>query len=52
VKVGDEVKVDDAIVMLEAMKMANVITSPVAGKAINFKSGDRVSKDAVLAIIE
>ena len=53
VKVGDEVKADDAIVILEAMKMANVITSPVSGKvkAINFKSGDRVPKDAVLAVI-
>jgi pyruvate carboxylase subunit B len=53
VQVGAEVKADDAIVILEAMKMANVITTPVAGKvkAINFKSGDRVSKDAVLAII-
>ena len=36
------------------MKMANIITAPVAGKvkAINFKSGDRVAKDAVLAVIE
>jgi pyruvate carboxylase subunit B len=53
VKVGDKVNTDDAIVMLEAMKMANVITAPVSGvvKAINFKSGDRVPKDAVLAVI-
>jgi pyruvate carboxylase subunit B len=53
VKVGDEVKADDAIVVLEAMKMANQIVTPVAGKvkAINFKSGDRVSKDAILAVI-
>ena len=53
VKVGDEVQADDAVVILEAMKMANVITSPVSGKvkAINYKSGDRVGKDAVLAII-
>ena len=37
--------------MLEAMKMANVIAAPVAGKvkAIYFKTGDRVGKDAVLA---
>jgi len=54
VKVGDKVNTDDALVMLEAMKMANVITAPVSGviKAINFKSGDRVPKDAVLAVIE
>jgi pyruvate carboxylase subunit B len=53
VKVGDEVKEDDTIVTMEAMKMANIISTPVAGKvkAINFKSGDRVAKDAVLAVI-
>ncbi len=54
VKVGDEVKTDDAICILEAMKMANVITAPISGRvtAVNFHSGDRVPKDAVLAIIE
>lgn len=54
VEVGTEVQEDDAVVILEAMKMENVITAPVSGKikSINFKSGDRVLKDAVLAIIE
>jgi pyruvate carboxylase subunit B len=53
VEVGSAVQMDDAIVILEAMKMENVITAPVAGKieAIKFKSGDRVGKAAVLAII-
>jgi pyruvate carboxylase subunit B len=53
VKVGDEVKADDAIVILEAMKMANAITTPVGGrvKAINFASGDKVARDDVLAVI-
>ncbi len=53
VQVGAEVGMDDPIVILEAMKMENVITAPVTGKvkAINFKSGDRVPKDAVLAVI-
>lgn len=53
VEVGTEVKADDPVVVLEAMKMANVIASPVDGKvlAINLKSGDRVSKDDVLAVI-
>jgi len=53
VEVGDEVKADDIVVMLEAMKMGNAISTPVSGqvKAINFKSGDRVNKDDVLAII-
>jgi pyruvate carboxylase subunit B len=53
VKVGDEVKADDAVVILEAMKMANTISAPISGqvKAIKFKSGDRIAKDDVLAII-
>jgi pyruvate carboxylase subunit B len=53
VKVGDTVKADDVILILEAMKMANSITTPVAGKvkAINFASGDKVARDDVLAVI-
>jgi pyruvate carboxylase subunit B len=53
VKVGDEVKADDVILILEAMKMANAITTPVGGrvKAINYASGDKVARDDVLAII-
>ncbi len=52
-KVGDEVKTGDTVVVLEAMKMAIDLPAPVSGqvKAINFKSGDRVAKDDVLAII-
>ena len=52
-KVGDEVKAGDTVVVLEAMKMAIDLPAPVSGqiKAINFKSGDRVTSDAVLAII-
>ena len=53
VKVGDKVKADDVVVILEAMKMANSISTPISGqvKAINFKSGDSVGKDDVLAVI-
>jgi len=53
VEVGDEVKVDDIVVILEAMKMANALATPISGrvKAINFKSGDRVATDDVLAVI-
>ncbi len=53
VEVGDEVKADDIVVILEAMKMANAISTPVSGrvKAINFKSGDRVATGDVLAVI-
>jgi len=53
VKVGDTVKANDVVLILEAMKMANAITAPVAGKvkAINFADGDKVARDEVLAII-
>jgi pyruvate carboxylase subunit B len=53
VKVGDKVKANDAILILEAMKMANAITTPVGGrvKAINFAAGDKVARDDVLAVI-
>jgi pyruvate carboxylase subunit B len=53
VKVGDEVKADDVVVVLEAMKMANALATPVSGrvKAINFKEGDHVATGDVLAII-
>jgi pyruvate carboxylase subunit B len=53
VKVDDEVKANDVVVILEAMKMANAITTPVSGrvKAINFATGDKVARDDVLAVI-
>jgi len=53
VKVGDEVKTNDVVVILEAMKMANAINTPVSGrvKAINFAAGDKVARDDVLAVI-
>jgi len=53
VKVGDEVKAGDTIVILEAMKMDNAIPTPLSGrvKAIYFKSGDHVDRNDVLALI-
>lgn len=35
VKVGDEVKKDQVLVILEAMKMENEIVSPVEGKVVS-----------------
>ncbi|UCE97259.1 MAG: pyruvate carboxylase subunit B [Dehalococcoidia bacterium] len=54
VKKGDEVKEGDNIVVMEAMKMAIDIVSPVDGivKSVNFKEGDNVARDDILAIIE
>jgi len=53
VKVGDKVKTGDNIAVLEAMKMAIDLPSPVDGtiKAINYKDGDSVARDDVLAVI-
>jgi pyruvate carboxylase subunit B len=53
VKVGDEVKAGDNIAVLEAMKMAIDLPSPVDGriKEIGFKAGDNVARDDVLAVI-
>ena len=51
--VGDSVEQGDTVVILEAMKMENALPAPCSGtiKAIGFKSGDSVAKNAVLAVI-
>ena len=53
VKVGDEVKQGDVVLILEAMKMENSITAPVGGKVVQvpFDKGQSVAKGAVLAVI-
>jgi pyruvate carboxylase subunit B len=53
VKEGDKIKSGDVVVVLEAMKMENSLTSPADGmiKKISFHSGSSVSKDDVLCII-
>jgi pyruvate carboxylase subunit B len=53
VKVGDRVKADDTVVILESMKMENTIPAPVNGTvtAINFRRGDNVARNDVLAVI-
>ena len=52
--VGDAVKKGDTVVVLEAMKMENALPAPVDGviTALNFGSGDSVSKGDLLAVIE
>ncbi|MDE7305215.1 MAG: acetyl-CoA carboxylase biotin carboxyl carrier protein subunit, partial [Alistipes sp.] len=54
VKVGDTVKADDEVVVLEAMKMENSITTDYAGKVkqILVEPGQTVPTDAVLVEIE
>ena len=54
VKVGDQVKEDDEIAVLEAMKMEMPIVAPVSGtvKEICVMPGQEVEAEAVIAIIE
>ncbi|MCH7409624.1 acetyl-CoA carboxylase biotin carboxyl carrier protein subunit [Belliella sp. DSM 111904] len=50
VKEGDEVKKGDPVLILEAMKMENIIKSPGDGivKNVKIKKGDSVEKNQVL----
>lgn len=53
-KVGQEVQEDDALLILEAMKMENVLTSPRDGviKSISVTKGDAVDKNQLLIEFE
>lgn len=54
VKVGDEVKAGDTVVILEAMKMANNLDAEKSGKvtAVLVKEGESVMEDTPLVVIE
>ncbi len=54
VKVGDQVKEDDQIAVLEAMKMEMPIVAPVTGKVkeVCVAPGQEVEAEAVIATIE
>lgn len=54
VKVGDEVKAGDTLLVLEAMKMANNIEAEKDGKvtALCVKAGQSVMEDDALVVIE
>ena len=53
VEVGQEVKVGDPVIVLEAMKMENQLQSEKAGtvKTVNVKPGDKVGSGDVLVVI-
>jgi biotin carboxyl carrier protein len=54
VKVGDKIKEDDQVAVLEAMKMEMPIVAPVSGtvKEILVAPGQEVEAEAVIAVIE
>jgi len=54
VSVGDEVKENDLLIIIEAMKMHTNISSPSAGKVseIKVKAGDAVQQEQVLVTFE
>jgi biotin carboxyl carrier protein len=54
VKVGDQIKEDEEVAILEAMKMENPIYAPSDGKVIEIKvkEKDKVDTDQVLVILE
>lgn len=53
-KEGDEIKKGDSVLILEAMKMENVLKSPGEGKvkSLKAKAGDKVEKNQVLVVFE
>lgn len=54
VKVGDKVKEDDQVAVLEAMKMEMPLVAPVSGtvKEVRVSAGQEVEAEAVVAVIE
>ena len=54
VKVGDKIKEDDQVAVLEAMKMEMPIVAPVTGmvKEVRGGPGQEVEAEAVIAVIE
>lgn len=53
VKVGDQIKEDDQVAVLEAMKMEMPIVAPVSGtiQEVKVTAGQEVEAEAVIAVI-
>ena len=51
---GTKVAADDELLVIEAMKMQNLVYAPVGGtvKDVQVKPGDKVDDEALLMIIE
>ncbi len=54
VKVGDKIREDDQVAVLEAMKMEMPVVAPITGtvKEICVGPGQEVEAEAVIAVIE
>jgi len=54
VKVGDKVKEDDQVAVLEDMKMEKPVVAPASGtvKEVKVAAGQEVEAEAVIAVIE
>jgi acetyl-CoA carboxylase biotin carboxyl carrier protein len=54
VEVGARVEEEDELLIIEAMKMENLVYSPCAGtiKEVRVKKGDKVEDDDVMIVIE
>ena len=54
VEVGARVEEEDELIIIEAMKMENLVYSSCAGtiKEIRVKKGDKVEDDDVMIVIE
>ena len=52
--VGDKVKIDEVIMIIESMKMEIPVEAPCAGKIseIRVQEGETVEEGAILAMIE
>ena len=53
VEIGQTVKAGDTLVVIEAMKMQNMLPSPAAGVILELPraAGDRVARGDILAVI-
>ncbi|MDR1740166.1 MAG: biotin/lipoyl-binding protein [Bacteroidales bacterium] len=53
VKVGDNVKRGDKLLVLDAMKMDNELIAPIDGtiKEVNVKTGQTVTKNELLVLL-
>ena len=54
VKIGDPVKEDDEVIIIEAMKMELPVVSTGSGtvKEVKCKKGDTIESDAVMVVLE